>query len=222
MMQGTPRGEAGDPVVEVLPAGAAESDAGGEGASGHGEADAAPDPVQVSASSAAAEDSASTVPAARASANTRPVDVTPTQMTENIERVEQVMRLSVQRGIQRVAIRLDPPELGQVTLRLEMRHGVVNATLRTETVEARQVLLTGLDQLRQNLEVRGIHLEQFDVDLSGGGLAEGQEQAWQEPGRSRQNARSQRAESVEETASEAPGGPPSLQPWMGDGLNIVA
>lgn len=151
----------------------------------------------------------------------QPVEVSHSQLVENIERVEQVMRLSVQRGIQRVAVRLDPPELGRVTLQMEMRHGVVNATLRAETADAQQMLMNGVEQLRQNLQVHGIQLNQFEVDLSGGGLAEGQGGAWQEAPKGRQargeghREQNEEAEPVDGAASTA------AQAWSGEGLNIV-
>ncbi len=85
------------------------------------------------------------------------------KMLENIERVEQVMRMSLQRGGRSLSLRLDPPELGRVTVRLTMRQGEVVATLRTETNQARDMLLTGGDQLRRNLEVQGVKLGNFDV-----------------------------------------------------------
>lgn len=87
------------------------------------------------------------------------------QVAENLERVVQAMRLAIRRGISQVSVELSPPELGRLNLRLEMRHGAVSAVIQAEKAEARHLLLSGLEQLRQNLHVQGLELDFFDVHL---------------------------------------------------------
>ncbi len=106
-------------------------------------------------------------------------------LAENIERIEQVMRLSVHRQISRVSVQLSPPELGRVTIRLRMIHGVVSATVQTETADAQSFLASGVQQLRQNLQVQGIDLDSFDVFLGGQEAEQGQDGRWPAAGRKR-------------------------------------
>lgn len=94
-------------------------------------------------------------------------DVDPARMSQNIERLERLMRFSIRRGMSQISMELDPPELGRVTLRMQMRAGVMSAALQTETVEARHLLTTGVEQLRRNLAAHGIELESFDVSVGG-------------------------------------------------------
>ncbi|MBN2710947.1 MAG: flagellar hook-length control protein FliK [Planctomycetes bacterium] len=142
------------------------------------------------------------------------------QMLENINRVEQVMRLSVKRGIQHVSLQLSPPDLGRVTLNLQMKNGVLNAEIRTENVDARQFLMSGLDQLKHNLQVQGIELEHFDVNLNGNGMSQGHEGAWgngSNNNRGSQGGRQQQVETVETSAKSDSGAV-----WGDGALNVVA
>ncbi len=123
-------------------------------------------------------------------------------LVENMQRVEQVMRMSVKRGISHVSLQLSPAELGQVTLRLKMNAGVVSATVEAENPDARHMLTSGLQQLRENLQVHGIELDSFDVFLTGGEAGEGQNQRWPKlPRRWRQHAKDDN-ETVGTTAVE--------------------
>lgn len=161
----------------------------------------------------------------------RPVPVDPgvstVDMLENIERIEQIMRVATrQNGIQHVSMQLSPPHLGRMSLSVEMRGGVLTATLRTESVEARNMVLAGVEQLRRNLEVQGVQLEGFDVSVDHG---EGQNQeAWQDAREAQQAAHRRRgnqngttenrteSETVVPTSGTRAG-------IMGDGsVNIVA
>lgn len=161
----------------------------------------------------------------------RPVPAEPavstTDMLQNIERIEQIMRVATrQNGIQHVTMQLSPPHLGRMSLSVEMRAGVLTATLRTESVDARNLVLAGMEQLRKNLEVQGVQLEGFDVSVDHG-EAQNQE-AWQHAREEQQAAFRRRANrvGVPESGSEVqPAGRTERMRGgvMGDGsVNIVA
>jgi flagellar hook-length control protein FliK len=66
-----------------------------------------------------------------------------------------------------VRLRLHPPELGAVKVEVNVRNGVMNAHLETETSAARSLLLDNLPALRDRLAQQQIKVERFDVDLAG-------------------------------------------------------
>ena len=78
-----------------------------------------------------------------------------------------------------VRLRLSPPELGAVKVEVNVRNGVMNAHLETETSAARSLLLDNLPALRDRLAQQQIKVERFDVDLAGqssGGTPQGANQ----------------------------------------------
>src|SRR5690606_4375376 len=62
-------------------------------------------------------------------------------------------------------LRLAPPELGQMQLKVQMENGVLSARLEVETAAARSVLLENMPQLRERLGAQDVKLGNFDVDL---------------------------------------------------------
>jgi hypothetical protein len=82
---------------------------------------------------------------------------------ENIERVLRTIhsRLGRERSI--AVLQLDPPELGSVRLRMDLRNDALSLRVDTQTQVAHRLLMKELDSLRQGLESAGIHLERVDV-----------------------------------------------------------
>lgn len=163
-------------------------------------------------------------------AEAAPVEVTSQQMADNIERIEQVMRLSVRRNLQRVSLQLSPPQLGRITMRIQVRNGAMSAVIQTENVDARNLLSQGIEQLRQNLQVQGIDLEQFDVNLSDREMEEGRDGRWTSGQRSSSRDGGTRggtgsgeggegnAFAAEEETAQTPGAPV----WTSDSVNVIA
>ncbi|MFH0911893.1 MAG: flagellar hook-length control protein FliK [Planctomycetota bacterium] len=82
---------------------------------------------------------------------------------ENIERLGQAMRISVRRALSSIQIRLSPPELGKVTLKVSVKEGVVSAKVQTDNPQAHSLLVESLSELRQNLALQNMRLGTFDV-----------------------------------------------------------
>lgn len=61
---------------------------------------------------------------------------------------------------------LKPPELGELTIKLSLREGVLKATLVADSASAKQTLEAGLNELRQQLAQQGLRLERMEVVVS--------------------------------------------------------
>jgi flagellar hook-length control protein FliK len=62
-----------------------------------------------------------------------------------------------------ITMRLDPPMLGELTIRMTVTKGVVEASMQTATHAARLILERGADQLRTSLEARGLSVERLSI-----------------------------------------------------------
>lgn len=92
-------------------------------------------------------------------------DSTPTvDRARFVQRVSGALRSAQQRDGQ-IQLRLSPPELGSLRITIEVKQGVVTATLETETAAARNVLLDNLPALRERLAEQEIRIDKFDVDV---------------------------------------------------------
>lgn len=80
-------------------------------------------------------------------------------------------------GNKQLVIRLDPPDLGQVSVVLQVRGKEVQAVLRTSNQEASQALADQLGQLRSQLESQGLRVSRLEVQTQ---LADSQtDSQWQ-------------------------------------------
>jgi hypothetical protein len=76
---------------------------------------------------------------------------------------QHIERMVYERERNRLTVRLDPPELGVVELRIQATGGEVQAWLSAERDLTRQMLQQAQQYLREQLESRGLHLTHFDV-----------------------------------------------------------
>ncbi|KAF5042659.1 Flagellar hook-length control protein FliK [anaerobic digester metagenome] len=80
-------------------------------------------------------------------------------------------------GVKQLVIRLDPEELGQVSVILQVKGKEVQAVLRASNQEASQALGEQLSQLRTQLEAQGLKVGKLEVQTQ---LADSQGQSqWQ-------------------------------------------
>ena len=82
-----------------------------------------------------------------------------------VSRVARAFEAAQQRGGGPIEIRLSPPELGAMQVRIELREGVLTASIETDTQAARNALLDNLPALRDRLAEQSIQIEKFDVDV---------------------------------------------------------
>jgi flagellar hook-length control protein FliK len=81
-----------------------------------------------------------------------------------IGRVAKAFQTAQDRG-GTLQLRLSPPELGALRIELNVKDGVMSASLQTETANARRLLLDHLPALRDRLAEQNIRVDRFDVDV---------------------------------------------------------
>jgi hypothetical protein len=96
-------------------------------------------------------------PAAPAAAPAPPVP------TEQVVSVLRPLRRAAD-GSYELRLQLRPPELGQIELRVELRHGVLSATLHADNPQAVELMRNGLGELRSRLEAEGVRAGALTVD----------------------------------------------------------
>ena len=116
-----------------------------------------------------------------------------------VTRVSRAIETAQQRGGE-IKLRLSPPELGTLQIKLTLSEGALTATLETETASARNLLLDNLPALRDRLAEQQIRVEKFDVDVRQEG---GQQQEWTPGDRNERQGDDHRTE-PELPASERP------------------
>ncbi len=104
----------------------------------------------------------------------------------------------------RVTVRLFPPELGRVEVTLHRRRNGLAARFRVETPEALRVLGDGMAALRQGLEARGVEVLHVVVDLRDAS----QDGRKHHTGRRAQHTRVHAARRTADLGVTAPGAPP--------------
>lgn len=82
---------------------------------------------------------------------------------ENHPRIVTAVRSEMIGGGGKMEIRLDPPELGALAVKIELRDGVMTAAFSTSSDEATRLLSHSLSQLKNTLETQGISVEKLQV-----------------------------------------------------------
>lgn len=91
-------------------------------------------------------------------------DAASAQRREIFSQVEQGMLRQLQDGSNRITLRLDPAELGQVSLMLTVKGGEVRALIRAENPEATAAISEQMSQLRASLEEQGLKVADISVE----------------------------------------------------------
>jgi flagellar hook-length control protein FliK len=81
-----------------------------------------------------------------------------------IGRVAKAFQTAQERG-GALQLRLSPPELGALRIELNVKDGVMSASLQTDNANARRLLLDHLPALRDRLAEQNIRVDRFDVDV---------------------------------------------------------
>ncbi|MGL4514219.1 MAG: flagellar hook-length control protein FliK [Lacipirellulaceae bacterium] len=142
-----------------------------------------------------------------------------------VTRVSRAFEAAADRGGGPIRLRLSPPELGSLEIRLEIRDGAMTATVEADTPAARQALLENLPALRDRLAEQQVRVERFDVNVrddgQGGASPRGDAQQQQRDD-SRPTRRDATAPQGASTAARvAPAAPRSMRVGP-DQINVVA
>lgn len=97
------------------------------------------------------------------------------------------MQVRTADGQSEVRLRLVPEQLGDVSIKLTVTGGVVDASITAHTADAQNALAGGQNQLAKTLADAGLKLQSFTVGLAGGGFADNRDQSrpndsWNRPG----------------------------------------
>jgi len=102
--------------------------------------------------------------AARAAATDPQPEAAPEGSSDaNMARIMRLVLTRVGKDRSVATLRLDPPELGSVRLRLDLRNDQLSLQIDAQTPAARRLLSDQLDVLRRNLEAAGIQLDHVEV-----------------------------------------------------------
>jgi flagellar hook-length control protein FliK len=111
---------------------------------------------------------------------------------ERVERLAEGLaaRLKVSHAADgaRIRMQLEPRELGEVVVRLEIRNGMAHAHLIAESADAGTALQAALSDLRASLADRGMQLESVSIRVAGEGASNARDQAAHSQGDRRSRA----------------------------------
>jgi len=91
-------------------------------------------------------------------------DAAPTA-SASVADIPDTIRTAAENGTRHLVVRLDPPDLGQVHIRLRMSQGVLTAELKVDSGSTKDVFTTALPQIRASLENAGIKVGELNIDL---------------------------------------------------------
>jgi flagellar hook-length control protein FliK len=106
-----------------------------------------------------------------------------------VDQIVRGMAIRTTDGQSEVRLRLVPENLGDVSVKLIVSGGSVNASITAHTAEAQTALAGGQNQLAKTLADAGLKLQSFTVGLAGGNFADAREQSRSNDPWSRANAR---------------------------------
>jgi flagellar hook-length control protein FliK len=121
----------------------------------------------------------------------------------------------------RAVIHLNPPELGSVSIRINVGHNnQIHASFIAESIHTHNMIESGMDSLKNSLAQNGFDLGQVNVYLSGGGMHDTgtshreQEGRWQHQFHT--GDRKQDADSSQEAALT-----PEYDPLTNSGVHVI-
>ncbi len=89
-----------------------------------------------------------------------------TNQAEIVGRITQAARLTTGPGTSEITLRLEPDHLGQMRVRLSVdENQFVSARIQVESQEARSLIESSLQRLRDSLAEQGLKVEKFSVDV---------------------------------------------------------
>ncbi|WP_046224362.1 flagellar hook-length control protein FliK [Vibrio sp. ECSMB14106] len=125
--------------------------------------------------SAAGAQGTATVGSAPTRAEIQAAQQAPLQLTKELanEQVAEKVQMMMSKNLKNLDIRLDPPELGQMKIRMTMNNDVANVHFTVSNQQARDVIEQTLPRLREMLAQQGMQLADSSVQQQSSG--QGQE-----------------------------------------------
>lgn len=72
---------------------------------------------------------------------------------------------TIQNGNRSLTVKLEPPELGTINIKLVLTDGMVRADIRVDNLQVKDMMNLAVPQIRQSLENAGIRVSEFAVDI---------------------------------------------------------
>ncbi|MGB1973967.1 MAG: flagellar hook-length control protein FliK [Vibrio toranzoniae] len=121
--------------------------------------------------SAAGVQGAATAGSAPTRAEIQAAQQAPLQLTKELanEQVAEKVQMMMSKNLKNLDIRLDPPELGQMKIRMTMNNDVANVHFTVSNQQARDVIEQTLPRLREMLAQQGMQLADSSVQQQSSG-----------------------------------------------------
>lgn len=169
-MNATPATTKAGSTDALLKAGAGAAALSGLGKAGAKEDSKDSTLAQQIASAAGAQGTA-TVGSAPTRAEIQAAQQAPLQLTKELanEQVAEKVQMMMSKNLKNLDIRLDPPELGQMKIRMTMNNDVANVHFTVSNQQAREVIEQTLPRLREMLAQQGLQLADSSVQQQNSG-----------------------------------------------------
>ncbi|MDP2491088.1 flagellar hook-length control protein FliK [Vibrio splendidus] len=169
-MNATPAATKAGSTDALLKAGAGAAALSGLGKAGAKEDSKDSTFAQQIASAAGAQGTA-TVGSAPTRAEIQAAQQAPLQLTKELanEQVAEKVQMMMSKNLKNLDIRLDPPELGQMKIRMTMNNDVANVHFTVSNQQAREVIEQTLPRLREMLAQQGLQLADSSVQQQNSG-----------------------------------------------------
>ena len=169
-MNATPAATKASSTDALLKAGAGAAALSGLGKAGAKEDSKDSTFAQQIASAAGAQGTA-TVGSAPTRAEIQAAQQAPLQLTKELanEQVAEKVQMMMSKNLKNLDIRLDPPELGQMKIRMTMNNDVANVHFTVSNQQAREVIEQTLPRLREMLAQQGLQLADSSVQQQSSG-----------------------------------------------------
>ncbi|MGF1814960.1 flagellar hook-length control protein FliK [Vibrio splendidus] len=169
-MNATPAATKAGSTDTLLKAGAGAAALSGLGKAGAKEDSKDSTLAQQIASAAGAQGTA-TVGSAPTRAEIQAAQQAPLQLTKELanEQVAEKVQMMMSKNLKNLDIRLDPPELGQMKIRMTMNNDVANVHFTVSNQQARDVIEQTLPRLREMLAQQGLQLADSSVQQQSSG-----------------------------------------------------
>jgi len=94
----------------------------------------------------------------------------------DILKIVDTIEMAKNQGVKRLTVQLHPENLGKLEIQLVESGGKINAKIFTDNEQARFLLASNIDQMRNQLQSKGIHIENMEFSFTLAGEDKGKQQ----------------------------------------------
>ena len=130
------------------------------------------DPPQTAIPANHIEGPVQTQPVSTVDVTDAPATASQTDAVEDAKVTQQIVRgarFLNRSNLAQITIRMDPPELGEVTVELATREQTVTGEIRVESRTVQEIVQRNLAELKDSLNGQGIQIDKIEVSVDAGG-----------------------------------------------------